>query len=183
MKTRHYAPPAYGQEFEAWWKEYPRRRRVAKPACWAKWARLDRDGKLPAIATLLSVLRAQKLGHQWTKDGGEYVPLPLTYLNQGRWEDESVAPPEPAPEPPPEPLRIHQNGGGAALQEAIEEAIGLPEWRTWFRPCALRREGDQLIIAAPNDRFTRTIESSFLPFLHGVLAAHGVTNVLLVAHR
>ena len=34
-------------------------------------------------------VNAQKLSRQWQKDGGQYIPNPATWLNQGRWEDEA----------------------------------------------------------------------------------------------
>ena len=30
----------------------------------------------------------QKESDQWTRDDGQFIPLPATYLNQGRWKDE-----------------------------------------------------------------------------------------------
>jgi hypothetical protein len=38
---------------------------------------------------MLSAVEAQKQTDQWTKDGGQYIPHPSTWLNQGRWEDET----------------------------------------------------------------------------------------------
>jgi hypothetical protein len=28
---------------------------------------------------------------EWTKDGGQFIPHPATWLNQKRWEDEPMA--------------------------------------------------------------------------------------------
>ncbi|MNY63023.1 hypothetical protein D3C86_1999290 [compost metagenome] len=28
------------------------------------------------------------MSHDWLKDGGKYVPMPTTWLNGRRWEDE-----------------------------------------------------------------------------------------------
>jgi hypothetical protein len=33
-------------------------------------------------------LVAAKSSHDWSKDGGKYIPNPATWLNQGRWDDE-----------------------------------------------------------------------------------------------
>ena len=36
---------------------------------------------------MLAALEVQKRSRQWQRDGGRYVPNPLTWLNQQRWED------------------------------------------------------------------------------------------------
>lgn len=37
---------------------------------------------------ILAALRWQALSEQWQRDGGQFIPHPATYLNQGRWKDE-----------------------------------------------------------------------------------------------
>ena len=37
---------------------------------------------------ILSALQWQTTQEQWTKDKGQYIPQPATYINQHRWEDE-----------------------------------------------------------------------------------------------
>lgn len=41
---------------------------------------------------MLAALAQQKKSPQWVKDGGEFIPHPATWLNQGRWQDEVAAP-------------------------------------------------------------------------------------------
>jgi hypothetical protein len=53
---------------------------------------------LPAMER---TLKRQKNSHDWTKENGQYIPNPATWLNQGRWMDE---PTEIAPV-------IHQQNG------------------------------------------------------------------------
>lgn len=76
-------------EFEIWWKAYPTRRKVGKPAVIAKYRHLRKTGTLPPIDVLLTTLEAQKKSLDWTKNGGEFIPGPLPYLNQGKYIDES----------------------------------------------------------------------------------------------
>ena len=40
-------------------------------------------------------MRKRAASFDWQKEGGRFVPQPATYLNQRRWEDESVPPPPP----------------------------------------------------------------------------------------
>lgn len=37
---------------------------------------------------MLSALQWQAATTGWTKEGGQYIPLPSTWLNARRWEDE-----------------------------------------------------------------------------------------------
>ena len=36
---------------------------------------------------LLEALEQHKRSAQWTKDGGQFIPYPATWLNGKRWED------------------------------------------------------------------------------------------------
>ena len=42
----------------------------------------------PDIDQVLNALAWQTVQPNWTKDGGQYVPNPATYINQQRWLDE-----------------------------------------------------------------------------------------------
>ena len=76
------APPL-GDAFDRFWSEYPKK--VGKIA--AKKA-FERAIRKTTLDTLLTAIRRQKCGSQWSKDNGQYIPNPATWLNQGRWEDE-----------------------------------------------------------------------------------------------
>ena len=39
-------------------------------------------------ATVKKALEAQKASFDWQKENGRYIPLPATWLNGKRWEDE-----------------------------------------------------------------------------------------------
>jgi hypothetical protein len=70
--------------FEEFWKAYPRK--IAKPQAEKAWAKICPDEELnKRIHKALSVAKQSK---DWTKDGGQYIPYPATWLNQNRWEDE-----------------------------------------------------------------------------------------------
>lgn len=42
--------------------------------------------KVP-LETLVTAVERQKCSDQWTRDNGQYIPHPTTWLNQGRWDD------------------------------------------------------------------------------------------------
>ncbi len=70
--------------FLEFWAAYPRKQ--AKPIAQAAYSRLKLDDALQAV--LLDALRRQASSEQWRRDGGQFIPLASTWLNQRRWEDE-----------------------------------------------------------------------------------------------
>ena len=79
------------QAFAQFWQAYPRKK--GKQAARQAFAKIG--GKVE-LSTLLSALERQKQSRQWTKDNGQYIPYPATWLHGHRWEDE---PEETAPAP------------------------------------------------------------------------------------
>lgn len=82
VKRRQYTEGAE-KDFDAFWKEYPRK--IAKPNAQRAFAKALGKSNLKAI---LAGLAKWKVSRQWTKDGGEFIPHPATWLNQERWNDE-----------------------------------------------------------------------------------------------
>ena len=80
-----YSPPKGDAEFEEFWALYPKK--VGKIA--AKKA-FQKARKTTSLETLLTAVRVQKCGSRWSKDNGDFIPNPATWLNQGRWEDEDT---------------------------------------------------------------------------------------------
>lgn len=72
--------------FSEFWKAYPKRE--AKATAQKAFERYKPDRAL--LARMVSAIAAQKQSKQWTKEGGQFIPLPATWLNQRRWEDESA---------------------------------------------------------------------------------------------
>lgn len=71
----------YSAEFENFWMVYPRKE--GKGKAWESWGH-----KNPPLQKCLDTLVWQKTSNQWTKDNGKFIPMPTTWLNQRRWEDE-----------------------------------------------------------------------------------------------
>ena len=124
--------PQYTEDFKAFWTAYPRK--TGKGAAWAAWQKTT-----PVLGTALSALFWQVRSKDWTKDGGAFIPLPATYLNQRRWEDEpqrALPRIQPAPEreqlpawmnePRPAPLTVEQRAEIQAgiRQLADQKAVG-----------------------------------------------------------
>jgi len=77
-------PDATPNGFTEFWSTYPRK--AAKPEAIKAWKKVKED----EIQTILRDIEFRKTSTDWTKDDGHFVPHPATYLNQRRWEDETV---------------------------------------------------------------------------------------------
>ena len=89
-KDKEYNPPISpkGGErallFEKFYSAYPKKK--SKEQARKAFEKLKPDDEL--LDTMLSALEKQKLSEDWQKDNGQYIPLPSTWLNGKRWEDE-----------------------------------------------------------------------------------------------
>lgn len=70
--------------FDAFWSAYPRK--IGKQAALKAWKRVKPG--LASVDKILKAVTAQKQSDQWTRDNGQFIPHPSTWLNQGRWDDE-----------------------------------------------------------------------------------------------
>lgn len=68
--------------FVDFWNIYPNK--DSKKLAEAKWNRLPKTTQ----KIIMEDIPKRKKSHQWTQDGGEYVPMASTYINQERWNDE-----------------------------------------------------------------------------------------------
>ena len=75
--------------FESFWHLYPRKEGKEK-------ARQAYRKCNVGLGVMLEALGRQISGEQWNREGGRYVPLPATWLNQRRWEDEGMVKPGPS---------------------------------------------------------------------------------------
>ena len=71
-------------DFDRFWKAYPLKK--AKQAALKAWKKINPDKQL--AETIIAAVEKQKRWEDWTRDNGQYIPHPATWLNQGRWEDE-----------------------------------------------------------------------------------------------
>ena len=71
----------YSPEFETFWSAYPRKE--SKATAQSSWNKQN-----PVLEIVLNALNWQCKQDQWVKDGGQFIPMPSTYLNQRRWEDQ-----------------------------------------------------------------------------------------------
>jgi hypothetical protein len=69
--------------FDAFWAAYPRK--TGKEAARRAWAKAKAK---PDVSTIIAKIAEWKQTEQWQKEGGQYIPYPATWLNQGRWDDD-----------------------------------------------------------------------------------------------
>lgn len=74
-----------GGGFDEFWSAYPKK--VGKDDARKAFLKRKPDGEL--LALMLAAIAAQRESQAWIRDGGQYIPNPSTWLNQGRWQDET----------------------------------------------------------------------------------------------
>ena len=68
--------------FEKFWSAYPKsKRKSGRSKCLSVWQKKGLDAKIDEI---LQHLKA--VSYDYSKDGGQYCPAPLAYLNQEKWD-------------------------------------------------------------------------------------------------
>jgi hypothetical protein len=89
--------PLTDSAFEKFWAAFPGRRKVDKKKCATWWSRHVKTGDVEKV---MAGLESWKASPDWKKNGGEYVPMPYTWLNNERWEVVIVEGDPHAGEPP-----------------------------------------------------------------------------------
>ena len=70
------------EEFEKFWSAYPRKA-GNKQKAFEAFKKAD-----VSLDVLLAAIENQKQSAQWSKDNGQFIPHPTTWLNGKRWEDQ-----------------------------------------------------------------------------------------------
>lgn len=79
--------PAELPGFANFWTTWPNNdRKQAKGKCLQAWKRANAEPLAELVLAHIATLKASA----WLKDGGQFVPAPLVYLNQRRWEGAST---------------------------------------------------------------------------------------------
>ncbi len=87
MKQTNLLPMLTTEQLEAfgkWYAAYPRKE--AKLEAMRAW--LQTESLHPPIETMVALVEQQKRSPKWHEDGGQYIPLPASYLRAGRFLDE-----------------------------------------------------------------------------------------------
>ena len=74
--------------FEDFWKAWPRSfRKGGKSQCLAKWNKMKLDTQADQI---IKHVEWMKTTDAWKKANGDFIPAPLVYINQMRWDGAEV---------------------------------------------------------------------------------------------
>ena len=88
-------PELFESGFERFWKAWPAStRKGAKSECKKKWDKHYCETQTDQIIKHIEWLKTTE---QWLKGNGAFIPAPLVYLNQQRWDGAEV--PEIKPKP------------------------------------------------------------------------------------
>lgn len=100
--------------FNRWWAAWPANkpggysRKAAKSQCLAIWARCHHETQAETIVRHVEWLKTTA---DWLKDNGSFIPMPITYLRQQRWDGAEI------PEPP---AAVVENDTQAYLRKEAE---------------------------------------------------------------
>lgn len=83
-KNNKYNAGELAEKFARFWSAYPKK--TAKGAAEKAFAKLNPDN--PLLEAMVQALAWQSRQPDWIKNGGQFVPMPATWLNARRWEDE-----------------------------------------------------------------------------------------------
>lgn len=67
--------------FNDFWKTFPDKRKGSKGKCLEYWVKHNLEKQKETIYAHMA-----KMADDWLKDGGQFAPAPMTYLNQKRWD-------------------------------------------------------------------------------------------------
>lgn len=76
------------ERFESFWKAYPKKK--SKGDAENVWSRIKPSEQLLAI--MIAKIETAKTSAEWTKENGQFIPYPATWLNRKGWEDEYTCP-------------------------------------------------------------------------------------------
>jgi hypothetical protein len=105
-------PELFETGFERFWKAWPSStRKGAKAECKKKWEKHYCETQTDQIIKHVEWLKTTE---QWLKSNGAFIPAPLVYLNQQRWDGAEIPEIAPKTEKDPALMKIEQDWKKAA---------------------------------------------------------------------
>jgi len=87
LKPSRTPRPELNGTFVQFWSAYPKKE--AKGRAEKAWIKINPDESLTGM--IVAAVERAKSSEKWSEDGGRYIPLPATFLNDRRWEDQGVS--------------------------------------------------------------------------------------------
>jgi len=76
----------YSDDFLKFWESYPRKEKKDEA-----FKSFSKYADLPPVDEIIAKVELFKLSDSWKDDGGKYIPMPTTWLNQRRWKEDPKA--------------------------------------------------------------------------------------------
>ena len=77
---------AWETQFEKFYRAYPKKVKKQEVKKWFKKNKPSNE----LFSSIIDSLEQFRASSDWQKDGGQFIPYPSTWLNQKRWEDETI---------------------------------------------------------------------------------------------
>lgn len=107
--------------FSRWWEAWPKHpRKAARVQCERKWQALGCEALGEQI---VASVEAHKSSAGWAKDDGAFVPAPLVWLNQRRWEAPIAAPKKAEVWVPPPPMSAAERAAADEVRRRVVTAL------------------------------------------------------------
>ena len=74
------------KQFDQFYEKYPKK---VKKQNVKKWFEKNKPSN-ELFSSMMNSLEQFRASNDWQKDGGQFIPYPSTWLNQKRWEDETI---------------------------------------------------------------------------------------------
>lgn len=71
-------------DFDLFWESYPKKK--SKGDAFKAWKQTE--SIRPPIEEILAAIETQLRSVNWSKDGGQFIPYPATWLRSWGWADE-----------------------------------------------------------------------------------------------
>lgn len=119
--------------FTRFWTAYPKH--SAKQNALKAFQKLKPDDDL--LDTMIAAIEKQRTSPQWTRDGGQYIPMPSTWINGRRWEDEVTVAPASAQS------ALRQVNAQMCQQREYADSDEMPEWLKRRIDAELAKAGEE----------------------------------------
>jgi hypothetical protein len=83
-RSAHGRGANYPEDFEKFWAQYPNKK--AKDRALKAWRSLKPSAELQE--RMLAAIAQQRMGRDWLKDDGQYIPYPASWINDAGWMNE-----------------------------------------------------------------------------------------------
>ena len=146
--------------FERFWQAYPKK--VGKDAVLRVFRALRPDNDL--TDRMVAAVEQHCASEQWQKDGGQFIPHPRTWLNQGRWKDEGVT--------------LATTEAPVDLKGLLWRAVGR-DGRLWLEAASVTRTGATVQLETPTPDKLAPYHDTFLEAVRAELG--GDVELAIVA--